>query len=156
MAGGRPEEDRRPSGEIGREKGTPVETKIIEATNGPQNWGKFMLGRPDIEWERRSAVDTRSTQPLMRLRGWSPAHLWVLDLETGEGAFFRPGGSAAADLRKHRIWVCPLFEPFLEWLYQQNLSDLSTLPDIVNLPQAPFAMSGYRRPGPDHQDDSIP
>lgn len=130
-----------------------MKTKIIEATNGPRNWGKFMLGRPDTEWERRSMVGPHSPQPLMRQRGWTSRHLWVLDLETGEGAFFLPGGSARADLNKHRIWVCPLFEPFLEWLYAQDLTDLSVLPDSVDLPGAPFSMTGYRRPGPDRAED---
>lgn len=75
--------------------------------------------------------------------------MWVLDLQTGEGAFFRPGGYAAADLEKHRVWVCPLFEPFLEWLYRQDLTDLGQLPRLVELPDAEFAMRGYRRAGPD-------
>lgn len=122
-------------------------TKIIEATNGPKNWGKFLIARPDTEWERTSAVDN-STVPLLRARGWTRGHVWVLDLETGEGAYFRPGGSARADLTKHRIWVCPLYEPFLTWLYQQDLTDLAALPDHVDLPRAPFQLTGYRRPGP--------
>jgi len=88
---------------------------------------------------------------LLSTRGWSHDHVWVLDLETGEGACFRPGGLAHADLNKHRIWVCPLFEPFLEWLYDQDLTDLTVLPDLVTLTlkEAPFSMFGYRRPGPD-------
>jgi hypothetical protein len=45
--------------------------------------------------------------------------------------------------------VCPLFEPFLEWLYEQDLTDLSTLPRRVELPDAEFSFTGYRRPGPD-------
>ena len=71
----------------------------------------------------------------------------VVDLETGEGAMFSPGGLAAADLQKHRIWVCPMFEPFLAWLYKQDLSDLTKLPKHVDLPDAPFEMHGYRREG---------
>jgi hypothetical protein len=27
-----------------------------EATNGPRNWGKFLIGRMDLEWARASAV----------------------------------------------------------------------------------------------------
>jgi len=134
-----------------------VITKFIEVSNGPRNWGKFMLGRFDREeWARESNLpdaDVRATfthgkWSLLRQRGWTPAHVLVLDLETGEGGVFFPGGSAKADLDKHRIWVCPMYEPFLEWLYGQDLNDLSALPGHVDLPNAPFAMAGYRREGP--------
>jgi hypothetical protein len=67
--------------------------------------------------------------------GWTRTHLWVLDLETGEGACFKPGGLASADLQKHKIWVCPLFEPFLVWLYEQKLDDLQQPPDHIDLPK---------------------
>jgi len=121
-------------------------TRIVEVTNG-FNWGKFMLARFDAqEWNRRSPV-SESAQPLLREIGWSPAHLWVLDLQTGEGALFRPGGLARADLNKHKIWVCPLYEPFLTWLYTQDTADLSLLPETVELPKADSAIWGYRRPG---------
>jgi hypothetical protein len=73
----------------------------------------------------------------------------VLDLETGEGAYFLPGGNARADLREHRVLVCPMFEPFLEWLYAQDVNDITTLPVVLDLPDAPFALYGYRRPGPE-------
>jgi hypothetical protein len=123
-----------------------MRTVCIEATNGPQNWGKFLVGRfdPD-EWERASAISGR---PLLRAVGWTQDHVLVLDLQTGEGAIFRPGGLVAADLEKHRVWVCPLFEPFLVWLYTQDLTDLGALPPHIDLPSAPFAIAGYRRPGP--------
>lgn len=128
-------------------------TKIIEATNveaGGINYGKFLLGRPDVEWARRSGVpgpeERLRPTPLLGLLGWAPQHLWVLDLQTGEGAFFLPGGLASADLDKHKIWVCPLFEPFLAWLYTQDLGDLGALPDVVAL-DAPSALYGYRRKG---------
>lgn len=122
-------------------------TKFIEATNGPNNWGKFMLARfTDEEWERRSAV--APNQCLLAARGWIGRHLLILDLQTGEGAIFHQGGSAVADLTKHAVWVCPMFEPFLTWLYQQDISDLDALPALIDLPDAPFAMAGYRRPGP--------
>lgn len=133
-----------------------MRTKVIEAVQSlekPANWGKFLLGEPDAEWMRKSAVSTDSPASLLSLIGWTPQHLWVLDLQTGEGAFFRPGGSAQADLdEKHRIWVCPLFGPFLEWLYDRFREnpelDIDELPDVVELPGAPFAFAGYRRPGP--------
>jgi hypothetical protein len=123
-----------------------VKTKFIEVTNGPQNWGKFLVMRPEEEWEYKSVL-----QPDFRLLshiGWAPNHIIVFDLQTCEGAAFRPGGYAKADLNKHRIWVCPMFEPFLEWLYKQEVSDLDALPAHVDLPDAEFQMSGYRRPGP--------
>lgn len=132
-----------------------MKTKIVEATNNQQNWGKFLIGIPDVEWDRRVVVTGDPGQGRDRLlarTGWTTRHMWVLDLQTGEGAFFSPGGSATADLQKHRIWVCPLFEPFLEWLYQQYVPHtpmwVDNLPDMVNLPNAPFSMVGHRRPGP--------
>ncbi len=122
--------------------------KIIEATNG-FNWGKFMLQKFDTEWSEQSAVDPG---PLIQRLGWTNKHLWVLDLQTGEGAFFHPGGIASADLNKHRIWVCPMYEPFLEWVYRQDLSDITKLPSLVELTLEETAqhtaMYGYRRPGP--------
>lgn len=126
-----------------------MKTKIIEATNGPYNWGKFMLGRFDEEWSRISSIAPSDRYPLLRAVGLDDKHLLVLDLQTSEGAIFRPGGLAAADLEKHRIWVCPLFEPFLAWLYEQDLSDLNQLPDHIDLPDAPFMWRGHRRPGPE-------
>jgi hypothetical protein len=41
----------------------------------------------------------------------------------------------------------PLFEPFLEWLYQQDLTRFEDLPSHVDLPEAEFQLHGYRRPG---------
>lgn len=120
-----------------------MHTKIIEATNGPLNWGKFLLGRFDSEWDHKSVVN--DGRPLLRERGWTPKHLLVLDIQTGEGVVVRPGGYAKADLDKHAVWVCPLFEPFLTWLYLQDLTDLAKLPDHIDLPDAPFMMQGYRR-----------
>lgn len=119
----------------------------FEATNGA-NWGKFAVGRPHEEWAWRSEIDDSGLRLLSQL-GWSHQHIWVWDLQTGEGAMFRPGGFAPADLNKHKIWVCPMFEPFLTWLYQQDLDDLGALPRVVELPDAPFDYAGYRRPGPE-------
>lgn len=123
-----------------------MESKFIEATNGPRNWGKFMVARfTDDEWSLRAAVDGG---PLLRGRGWDPAHVLVVDLQTGEGAIFMPGGYAKADLDKHKIWVCPLFEPFLTWLYTfLATGDLADIPTHIDLPDAPFEMQGYRREG---------
>lgn len=129
-----------------------MQTKFIEASQGGGrgNWGKFLLGRfSEEEWQRGSALPDVAPMRLLVARGWTAEHLLFMDIETGEGALLRPcsHGSAAADLHKHRVWVCPLAEPFLEWLYSQDLSDLDALPCYVELPNAPFAMSGYRREG---------
>ena len=135
-----------------------MRTHIIEATNGERNWGKFMLGQfTSEEWLRRSAVDTDTHTPLLQAVGWSPdsGYMLVLDLQTGEGAMFRLGGLASADLQKHKVWVCPLFEPFLEWLYASYRAATvagerhwwESLPQHVDLPDAPFALHGYRREG---------
>jgi hypothetical protein len=121
-----------------------MKTKIIEATNGPQNWGKFLVGEFDSEWEVSSMVSLGRS--LLRSRGHHEQERLVLDLETGEGAIFSLGGMASADLAKHKIWVCPLFEPFLTWLYDQPV-DLNLLPAHIDLPDAPFSVDGYRRKG---------
>lgn len=119
-----------------------MKVKLVEVTNGPNNWGKFLLGRFDTEWEYQSAIDGRS---IIGGRGWDQNTLLVLDLQTGEGSLFRPGGSAVADLEKHKIWVCPMFEPFLTWLWAQP--DPFAIPAHVDLPEAEFQWAGYRRGG---------
>jgi hypothetical protein len=128
-------------------------TKIIEATQDKSqgfNWGKFLLGKFDHEWEYTSALD--KGRPLLSARGWDTRNILIVDLQTGKGAIFSPHGLASADLKKHAIWVCPMYEPFLEWLYKQDLSDIAKLPDLVEIPNAPGAMSGYRRPGPEKKN----
>jgi hypothetical protein len=122
-----------------------MKTKIVEVTNGNRNWGKFLLGRFDHELEYISKINPG--EKLVATR-WDSGHLLVVDLQTGEGAIFRTGGYAKADLEKHKIWVCPMYEPFLEWLYKQDLSDLDKLPGLVDLKDAPFEWHGHRRPGP--------
>lgn len=116
----------------------------MEATNDNKNWGKFLLFRFDDEFQYKSAFTDHS---LLREVGWNRKNIFVLDLQTGEGARFTPGGLASADLNKHKIWCCPMYGPFLQWLYLQDLSDLSKLPNSINLPDAEFALSGYRRGG---------
>lgn len=128
-----------------------METKVIEFASVEGNWGKFLLGRMDTEWKVPSNVDVG--RPVMVGRGWSKKHLWVMDLQTGEGAIFMPGGIPRADLNKHRIWVCPLFEPFLIWLYQQDLTNLEALPAVVAIEGIPLQLAGYRRPGPGASED---
>lgn len=124
-----------------------MKTKIVEVTNGNLNWGKFLLGRFDGEWAREAKM--LPGHGLLSSVGWGPEHVLVLDLQTGEGCVVRPGGAAHADLEKHRVWVCPMFQPFLEWLYRQpDLSDLDSLPDALDLKDAEFQLRGHRRPGP--------
>lgn len=130
-------------------------TKIVESEHGQGrgNHGKFMLCRFDAdEWSRESRLTTLPypMNLLGGICGWGRESTWVLDLQTGEGALFRPGGYAHADLDKHAVWVCPLFEPFLEyaWQWVKDGHELWDLPDVVQLPDAPFALAGYRRPGP--------
>jgi hypothetical protein len=127
-----------------------MKTKVIEVTNG-FNWGKFAVSRFQEEWGLRSALEGTPDSSLPRQLGWTRDHIWVLDLQTGEGALFRAGGYAAADLDKHRIWVCPMYEPFLTWLYRQDLSDLDALPSLVTFTrdEAQPAFHGYRRTGPE-------
>lgn len=132
-----------------------MQTKFIEASQGAglTNWGKFCVARWTAEeWQARSALPGAEGHRLLAGRGWDEKHIWVLDLQTGEGACFLPGGLASADLNKHQVWVCPMYEPFLSWLYAQDLSDLDALPSYVELPDAQFEMAGYRRGGPQAAD----
>lgn len=126
-----------------------METHFIEVTNN-FNWGKFMLGRfTTEEWALRSQISGH----LIGGRGWSADHLLVMDLQTGEGAMFKPNPkfpqTAKYDLDKRKIWVCPMFELFLKWLYAQDLHELTALPSLVEftMKEAEPAMYGYRRGG---------
>jgi hypothetical protein len=121
--------------------------KFIEVTNGT-NWGKFQLIKYDKEWFKTSNLPGALDTSLLAQIGWTYNHIWVLDLQTGEGAFFLPHGLASHDLNKrHQIWVCPMYEPFLNWLYKQDLTDIISLPELVHLTEqeAPSALYGYRR-----------
>lgn len=130
-----------------------MNTKFIEAENrseddpGGFNWGKFMVAQfTDEEWDRTSAVDGRR---LLAGRGWTRHHLLVVDVQTGEGAMLLPGGSARSDLNdKHQIWTCPLFLPFLNWLYAHWNKDITweTLPGKIEFTynEAPPSMAGQR------------
>jgi hypothetical protein len=125
-------------------------THFIEASDGTAfNHGKFMLAAFDAEEWSRTSVIARGYR-LLGYCGWDPKNILVLDVATGEGAIFRPDprASASADLnQKHKIWVCPMFEPFLQWLYQQDCTQLTSLPHVVDLGAVPTALSGYRRQG---------
>jgi len=128
-----------------------MKSKVIEATDG-FNWGRFMVARFDEEWTATSAVDGGHRL----IQRWNQDHIFVMDLVTGEGAMFGPWGLASADLHKHQIWVCPLFEPWLEWLYARHPFTLDELPAVVNLDPTVTAkhnaLSGYRRPGPSAEE----
>lgn len=131
-----------------------MRTRTVEFTNGI-NWGKFLVGKFDeAEWARRSAIPGAPPTPLLRQIGWGGAHVWVLDLQTGEGACFRPGGSASADLEKHQIWVCPMYEIFLKWFYRhpEYWEDIEQLQELIEATDpetmAASALYGRRRPGP--------
>jgi hypothetical protein len=141
-----------------------MELKFVEA-GGQGNWGKFAVGRftaqewaepprwPGAADEAKAEALGMLYRPLVASQGWThDRHVWVLDLATGEGAVFQLGGYAKADLDRHRIWVCPLFEPFLTWLYEHHNTLAETwwedLPRLVELRDAPFELRGYRRPGP--------
>jgi hypothetical protein len=79
----------------------------------------------------------------------------VTDLQTGEGAIFRPGGLASYDLDKNQLWVCVLFEDFLTWLYKQDLTVLQALPRRVEL-DTESALWGHRRLGPGNLETHDP
>lgn len=133
-----------------------MKTKLIEATCQELNYGKFMLARMEsIEWSRPAEImPGLASYSLLRSIGWSPERLLVFDLQTCEGACFLPGGHAKADLENHRIWVCPMFEPFLEWVYRNvpdQFFDIETLPNIIELGESALkhcAFRGRRRLGP--------
>ncbi|MEU4534336.1 hypothetical protein AB0G15_05675 [Streptosporangium sp. NPDC023825] len=134
-----------------------MESKVFEVTQPGMdgNWGKFLVCQLTHEAYWPSQLPGNDdTRPLMRQIGWSREFVWVLDWQTGEGVLVRPGGNARADLNKHQVWVCPMFEPFLTWLYKQDMSKLHELPQVVEL-DAPFDFAGYRRPGPKPNGDLI-
>jgi hypothetical protein len=136
-------------------------SKIVEVTNG-FNWGKVLVAKFDAEeWAYRSKIERPREMGgggfsrLLPALGWDDRHRWVLDLQTGEGAFFLPTGYAEADLDKHQVWVCPLYPLFLEWFYKHKEyhDDILTLPALVELMDEKSVRAstfyGYRRPGPD-------
>lgn len=124
-----------------------MRTYLFEATNGV-NWGKFIVGVLDTEWSWSSSAEPDAARRLLHTQGWSGRHIWVLDIATGEGALFHHGGYARGDLNRHRIHVCLLFEAFLTWLYEQDISDIESLPRLIRVPDVEPGMHGYRRPGP--------
>lgn len=128
-----------------------MKSTFVEVTNGPCNWGKFLVCQYTKDEIFYSSLVGNTN--LLNSIGDSPDAIWILDLQTGEGARFycrsALDGSAECDLKKHKIWVCPLFEPFLQWLYQHpdHCKDVATLPGHIEILDAPFALRGYRRAG---------
>jgi len=127
-----------------------MRSKIIEVCQPqPVNWGKFIIAQFDEQ--EASHISAVSNLPLLAeigywgdLRTW----LWVFDLQTGEGAIFPVlnRGGCEYELEKHRILVCPLYEPFLKWLYQNYNGDVDEIPSYLEI-DAPASLHGYRRPG---------
>lgn len=135
-------------------------THFIEATNfydGGCNWGKFLITAFDgYDW-LVPAVEAEG--PLLAaLPGkerWNPeTSAIVFDLQTGEGARFDLRGDPISQLERHKIWVCPMFEPFLVWLFAlvqarppgPERFRINNLPTVAKFP-AHSALAGYRRPG---------
>lgn len=129
-----------------------MKTKIVEATTGPQgNWGKFLIGQFDQdEIDTVSAIAPEYGSVLKQRGWWDPAQYFLmLDIETGEGSVFATWGDARADLHKHRIWVCPLFQPTLARIRAMAPFAVADLPSLLELSfdEAPFAMAVPRRAG---------
>lgn len=134
-----------------------MKLKIIEAHGNGLNWGKFAVGQmTEEEWNTRSTVEEDNRQLMASIGYWSRDWLWVLDLQTGEGIFAPMKGRARYVLDKHKVWVCPLYEPFLDWLIENFRTDVDKLPSNVVLSDAPASMYGYRRAGTSSSPEERP
>ena len=96
------------------------------------------MGVFDEEWHRPSLIALEAGnihRSLLRQEGWGPEHILVLDLSRpGNGSIFlATRGLASADIAKRSLDVCWLFEAFLGWLRQQDLTDLDSLPELIHL-----------------------
>jgi len=123
-----------------------MNTVFIEATSEAatgQRAGRFVVGRFTVRDLAQDSKASPDDLAVLAQLAWDPRRIWVMDLDTRQGAAFQPGGVAADDVREHGIRVGPLFVPFLGWLYDQDLSDIRALPRLVRL-HAPVAS---RRPG---------
>lgn len=116
-----------------------MDTRFIEASTYI-NHGKFMVARFDHE-ERlaTTALPGMEGQPLFMnsggLRRLNPDRTLVVDLQTGEGAEFSLSGGRqeakwALEQKHPRLWICPLFAPFLGWLFDFNIDGLVPLTDL--------------------------
>ena len=103
-----------------------VITHLIEASDNAA-YGKFLIARLDDELHASSALPGYEGSPLLRLGGlrrFNENSTLIVDLQTGNAAvfFISNGGSWEADLnRTGPIHVCPMFRPFLKWLYEQKV-----------------------------------
>jgi hypothetical protein len=80
---------------------------------------------------------------LLRMCGWSPICCGCWISRPAKGRASKLGGRGSVDLSesgKQQIWVCPMFEPFLEWFYRRDLNDSDKLPALVNLGDGPTAL----------------
>ncbi len=137
-----------------------MDTKFVEAGHGGTeetcgNWGKFLIARyTAAELAEPTQFPMCEGEQVVDLHGTGRAHVWMLDLATGEGVRFPVGVRNARDaLRRHQVWVCPMFGPMLDWLIVHiravNRTWWNDLPRVVYLPDAPFDLVGSRGPGPD-------
>jgi hypothetical protein len=132
-----------------------MNTRLVEVTDGAF-YGKFLVAQFDeAEWRHEAEVFKESIHrpvpyALLDVCGWSRDHLLVLDLETGNGTIFRPGGHLAHDMEKRQMgYVCPLYRPFLGWLYEHAARTggiaLDDIPAILHM--GPF-MTLHARESP--------
>lgn len=134
---------------------------FVEVTHGTEmgNWGKFQLLQlqiEDVTYQSEVHKQMGESAPLLRQIGFQRNYIWFLDLQTLEGvAMPPPNGDAATHVKyyldKHQIWVCLLYEPFVSWFWQQGFKSIKECPPLVELPDAPGGLHGYRRGGPDYQ-----
>jgi hypothetical protein len=121
-----------------------MKTQFLEAS-GSMNHGRFLiLEFEPSDWDVESKVSSGSVLASAGFWTWRPLFA-LIDLVTCEGALFDGRGVARHDLDSRRIWVCPMYEPTLEWLYRQKPVALP-LPGVVEL-DVPGELYGHRRDG---------
>lgn len=123
-----------------------MRTKLVEATQSPAfNWGKFMLLQFDYDDAQYQSQISKHQRLLAAVgyQGDLKVWLWVLDLQTGEGAVFPVlnNGLLEYDIKEHQIRVCPMYKPFLEWLYANFNGNLEDIPSIVEVQGLPGLVS---------------
>lgn len=139
-----------------------MELKFVEAGQAPEgggNWGKFAVARwSTLEMREPTRFPGCEGQFITGLTGSPFDHIWLLDIQAGEGALFSINNPIPVDvphqLNEKQIYICPMFEPFMTWLWEHirshqgtNLDWFDELPRVVVLPEAPFDLYGYRRRG---------
>ena len=134
-----------------------MEQVFVEVSD-EANWAKILLmkfGSEDLLVRSKVSGDflLKSVDNNRRVKtGTNAEKVFVLDLQTEEGAFFFPRkeGNAKDDLESHEIWVCPLYLPFLIWLYANMPKELKEIPKLVEFPKSTHVhYQGWRRPGPE-------